>query len=81
MNQSEELKLTFSGVLTKGDKKFIRVRFERETDRGVEIAEGILPDCTIEKQNGYSQQEVEQLQDYLKQNRSDIMEKIGRAHV
>lgn len=66
--------MTFSGVLTKDKKQFIRVRFEREGAKGLEVAEGILPECTIEQQNGYTPEEVDQLQDYLKQNRQEIIE-------
>ena len=50
-------------------KKSCRVRFERE----VQAAEGILPAATIEKSNGYSKEEIAQLEEYLKNHSQDIL--------
>lgn len=76
MDQQQELKMTFSGVLQKKGKQIIQVRFERQTATGgVEVAEGLLPDCTIEKYNGFSEEEIDQLQEYLKRNRKEIIDK------
>lgn len=72
MEQREEVKMTFSGVLFREGKHLIQVRFER----GDDVAEGTLPEGEIHKSQGYSKEEIEQLEQYLRQNRKDI---IARA--
>lgn len=72
MEQSEEVKMTFSGVLLREGKHLIQVRFER----GDDVAEGILPDGEIQRSQGYTKEEIQQLERYLRQNRTDI---IARA--
>lgn len=70
-NSKEEVKLTYSCVLAKGKEKVVRIKFER----GEDFAEGVIPEGVIEKQKGFSKEEVEQLEAYLRQNRKDIIEK------
>ena len=41
----------------------------------VQIADGILPDCAIENQQGFSEEEVEQLEVYLMEHADELMEK------
>lgn len=69
-----EVKFTYSGVLTKGEKKFIRVRFERENGVGVDYAEGMIPDCKIEKQQGFSADEIRQMEEYLYGEKENIIQ-------
>lgn len=57
----EEMKVMVSGVLHRKDKTFMRVSFLR----GKDWAEGILPDCEIEKSEGFSQEEIDGLERYL----------------
>ncbi|MCQ2537052.1 MAG: hypothetical protein MJ124_01505 [Lachnospiraceae bacterium] len=71
MNPNEEMKLTYSSVLTKDGKPFVRVRF----DRGNDFAEGTLPDCTITSANGFSPEERKALAEYLKSNRKALLER------
>ncbi len=68
-NNQNELKFTYSCILPRGKDKIVRVTFERKNG----YAEGIVPDGKIEKQNGFSQKEVEQLEQYLKANKDTIM--------
>ena len=70
-----ELTFTYSGIVTKENKKVVSVRFERNAGPHKEYAEGILPDCNILKAEGFSEQEIEQLEIYLMQNADDIMKK------
>ena len=49
------------------------VRFERADGR--EFADVILPDCAIENQQGFSEEEVEQLEVYLMEHADELMEK------
>jgi hypothetical protein len=71
--------MTYSAIVRdKDNKRIVRVSFERKGASGIEVAEGLLPEGTITKQNGYTSEEVAQLEDYLKANSADIM---GRAKV
>ncbi len=76
MNQSEELRMTYSGIITKNKQKIVHVSFER----GKDFAEGSLPTGKIEKSSGFSTQEIEQLSQYLLQNADDIMKKAEKVN-
>lgn len=70
------MKMTYSAILRDRDnKKVVQVLFERVENGKKEIAEGVLPECRIIKQNGYSESEVSRLEEYLKENLEDIMGK------
>lgn len=69
--KDEELKLTYSCILTRGKEKIVRVTFEGKDA----FAEGIVPDGKIEKQQGFTKEEIEQLESYLKTQEKDIMKK------
>ena len=70
------MKMTYSSILRdKDNKKIVRVQFEREGVYETQIAEGILPEGKIVKQNGYTKEEVEGLERYLLANSDDIFAK------
>ena len=69
-NMSQELKMTISGFVPKDGRKHIYVVFED----GLRRAEGAVPDCVIEKNNGFSEDEVAMLEMYMKQNLDMIRE-------
>ena len=69
-----EVKFTYSGILIKNQKKIIRVRFEREKKLGIDYAEGTIPDCKIEKQQGFTPNEIEQMEAYLVQEKENIIQ-------
>jgi hypothetical protein len=79
MNQGE-IKFTYSAVLNKGEKKIIRVRFERGQAAELNYAEGIIPDCKIEKQQGFSAQEVEQMESYLEAEKENIIQEAKKLN-
>ena len=70
--KDDKVMLTFSSVLNKNGKPMVAVRFERDTD----YAEGSVPECKITKSNGFSADEISMLNDYLVNNKGDI---ISRA--
>lgn len=76
MNQSEELRMTYSGIIRKKGEKIVHVFFER----GKDYAEGSLPSGKIDKSSGFSNEELAQLSSYLLQNAGDIMEKAGNVN-
>ncbi len=70
MKQSEEVKMTYSAVVAKKGKPYISVRFER----GRDIAEGSIPDCGITNSKGFSSEEVDHLENYMKAHKKEIIE-------
>jgi hypothetical protein len=71
MNDKNELRMTHTCILPRGKERIVRVTFERDNA----YAEGVVPDGKIEKQKGFSKEEIEQLEIYLKMNKADIMKK------
>lgn len=63
MTMSDELRMSVSPICTKGGKKYAFVSF---TD-GIRTAEGKIPDCTITSNDGFTEEEVLQLEDYMSQ--------------
>ncbi len=70
MQQDEEVKMTYSKVLTKDGKPYISVSFERGSD----FAEGSIPSCKIHKHQGFQSEEIDHLEHYLAENKYDIIE-------
>ena len=71
-----EVTMTYSAILRdKDNRKIVRVQFERDGLSGKELAEGIIPDCVILRQNGYSSDEISDLEDYIRRNADEIMDK------
>ncbi len=64
------IKLTYSAVVTADGEPMVSVCFERGND----IADGKLPDCTIFRSTGFSDEEVSALEEYLRGNKADLME-------
>lgn len=76
MSSMEEVTMTYSAILrnAKGER-VVRVNFERPGLKGKDYAEAILPDAVIEKSEGFHDDELSQLAEYLKENGPDIMAK------
>lgn len=76
MGSMEEVTMTYSAILrnAKGER-VVRVNFERPGLKGKDFAEAILPDAVIEKSEGFHEDELTQLAEYLKENGPDIMAK------
>ncbi len=64
-----EVNMLISGVVEKDGRKLVRVSFLR----GRDYADGLLPEGVIEKSHGFSDEEVQKLENYLRFNREDIM--------
>lgn len=69
LNPNEEMKMTYTSVLTKDGKPYISLSFER----GKDTCEAAVPDCIITKNNGFSNEEVEALEHYLRINKKQII--------
>ena len=60
--------LTFSDIRSNGLTDYIAVYFERPNDTGFDFAEGTIPSCTFSKSYGFSQDELMDMQEYLRDN-------------
>ena len=69
----DEVKLDITGVVEKDGKKVSHIRFSR----GDDYAEGYIPDCVFTKVQGFTDEEVEQLTDYLKANLTDLKKRAA----
>ncbi len=61
--------MLISGMVESGGRKVVRVSFLRERD----YADGLLPEGIIEKAQGFTDEEVRKLEDYLRFNRQEIL--------
>lgn len=68
-SDSQEMKLTYSGFLTINGQRCVSVSFER----GEDIAEGTVPGCKITKNKGFTNEEINRLEEYLQVNMDQIM--------
>ena len=71
MRREEEVRLTHSGIFTKDGRRCVSVRFER----GRDVAEAILPACRVTKNEGFTDEEVRGLEQYLESKNDEIFAK------
>lgn len=71
MKRDEEVKLTYSGILVSKGRRYVSVRFERGSD----VAEGSVPQGKITRNQGFSDEEVEGLENYLELKCDEIFAK------
>ena len=75
MKYNDNITMSYSGILTKNNKPYISVRFERQNANAVDFIESGIPSCEIINSQGFSSDEIHQIQDYLKDNKFSIIEK------
>lgn len=64
--------LTYSDITDDNDLDIMQIRFERANDSGFDFAEGTIPHFTFQKTYGFSEDELMQLERYLRNNSSLI---------
>ena len=69
-----ELKMSVSPICRKDGKQLAYVSFTDE----VRLAEGQIPECIITKNKGFTQDELEQLQAYMRQE-LDTLKKMAAS--
>jgi len=69
----DEVTLNLSGVVEKDGQKIAYVRFSR----GDDFAEGYIPDCIFTKVQGFTDDEVSMLTDYLKANLTELKKRAA----
>lgn len=60
--------VTSSDVIEEQYKEYIRIRFERPNDNGFDFAEIIMPDKTIIKSYGFSEEELFWIESFANDN-------------
>lgn len=65
-----DIHMLVSGMIKKNGKSFARVSFIRDKN----WAEGIVPDGVIEKSEGFNEEELAQLAEYLVKEKDMILE-------
>ncbi len=67
----DEVKMVVSCIVVKDKRMLVRVSFMR----GKDYAEGVLPDGVIERSEGFSREETEKLERYIRENRKNILDR------
>lgn len=78
MNRDEELTMTYSGVVSKDHHNAVCVRFER--GKTGDFAEGLIPAAKITKSEGFSAEEIEGLERYLKEHDLEIRKEAKKLN-
>ena len=71
-----QMNMLVSGLVGKGDNKRICVYFS-DKDK---YAEGSIPDCKITSSNGFTKEEIKEIEEYLSDNRDDIIEEAKKVN-
>ena len=69
----EDVSLTYTGIMKKGNEKIVKVRFSRNGEK--DFAEGVIPSGKIDKSQGFSDKELASLSFYLWANADDLYQK------
>ncbi len=65
----ENVVLTFSDIMEDKDGfESIQFYFERANNKGFDFAQGTLPEINIDKSYGFSEDELMEMQEYLRNN-------------
>jgi len=71
----DELTMQVSGICRKDGKKYAHVTFSLEEAN--KKAEGTIPDCKITSQNGFTEEEIAQLELFMKMNLGRLKKKAA----
>lgn len=72
----DSVNMLVSGILSRDGRKFARVSFVR----GGDVAEGRVPEGIIERTEGFSEEEVKQLERYLREHCGEIKEQAKKVN-
>ena len=74
----QQVTMTYSGYVKVDGKQTVRIRFEQKDDNGLAFAEGTLPSCKIDNSVGFEQNEIEQMEGYLREELPHLWEEAGK---
>lgn len=64
-----DVSITFDEIASEGYREYLPVRLERKrSDGGVDAAEGIAPSCVFKWSEGFSEDELKELEGLLQRN-------------
>ena len=72
----QEVNMMVSGIIRKKGEKFVHVSIQRGQDE----AEYIFPECRLEKSQGFTEEELNQLLIYVKGSQAEIMEHARKVN-
>lgn len=75
-----QVTLIYSGVVRKKNQNLVSVRFERNGKSGTDYAEGQVPECRIEKQRGFTADEIAQMEAYLREEKFNIIQEARKLN-
>lgn len=73
----DALQMLVSPICVKDNERYAYVSFSD----GSKSAEGKIPDCIIEKNEGFTEDEVMQLEDYMKANLVELKKMAASTNV
>ncbi len=74
--RDDEVRMSFSGIVGGENNRHIEVSFSQ----GEKYAEGRIPPCTVAKNRGFTEKEVESLEDYLFRNKDEIWRRAKKIN-
>lgn len=74
---NNELKMSVSPICTKGKERYAFVNF---TDNS-RLAEGKIPDCKIISNKGFNDEEIKQLEEYMKKELPNLKKMAAGINV
>lgn len=73
----EELNMSVSGICDRNGEKIAYVSFSD----GKRSAEGVIPDCIIQKNTGFNDEEIKQLEEYMSAELATLKKMASRVNV
>ncbi len=70
------MNMMVSGILDKNGKKIAFARFEEDH----QYAEGTIPDCKITVNNGFTDDEIKQLETYMQENLAMLKSQAAKVN-
>lgn len=71
-----DLDMLVSGIINKNGEKKACVYFHSKSDNTI-FAEGYIPDCRITTYNGFTEPEIEKLEEYMQENLAELKKTAG----
>ncbi len=72
----KQMNMLVSGLVGKGENKRICVYFS-DKDKS---AEGSIPDCRITSSKGFTNSEIAEIEEYLRENKDHIIEEARKVN-
>lgn len=74
IKNAENITMTYTGLLPGKTGSVVHVCFNRKKENEEDYVEIVMPECNVLHNQGFSEEEIEQLRIYAKANKKDILE-------